>query len=109
MPDLKRAIRPMTEPTHAELAQYRAQIDRIDEELIDALARRFEIVHAVGRLKAQKGLAVVQPQRALAVMDRAAALGREKGLDPDFVKRLYQMMIDHAHSLEHDIATPENG
>lgn len=100
---------PMTKQVPGKLEEYRARIDRIDAELIDALARRFEVVHAVGQLKAREGLPVVQAQRAQAVMDRAAMMGQEKGLDPDFVRRLYQMMIDHAHTLEHDITDPENG
>lgn len=99
----------MTEQIPGELEEYRAQIDRIDEELIDALARRFAVVHAVGRLKAEKGLAVVQQRRAQAVIDRAAALGAGKGLDPEFVRGVYRLLIDHAHSLEHEITGPENG
>lgn len=93
----------MKEPIPGELEKYRADIDRIDAELVDILARRFEIVRAVGRLKAQTGLSVVQAQRAQAVIDRAADMAAEKRLDPDLVRHIYRLMIDHAHALEHDI------
>lgn len=86
-----------------DLEYYRTQIDEIDIELIDILARRFEIVRAVGALKSKTGLAVIQAERAEAVKNRAANMGQEKNLDPDFVRRLYTLMIDHAHDLEHDI------
>lgn len=86
-----------------ELEEYRKQIDSIDVEFIDILARRFDIVRAVGRLKSKTGLSVVQSERAEAVKKRAADMGREKGLDPAFVRSLYELMIDHAHELEHDI------
>lgn len=86
-----------------ELEGYRVAIDALDVELIDNLAKRFDIVHRVGELKRREGLSVVQAKRAEEVKDRAAALGEARGLDPQFVRSLYEMMIDHAHVLEHEI------
>jgi len=86
-----------------KLEGYRRQIDKLDVELVDVLARRFAVVRNVGALKAGTDISVVQPERAQAVIDRAAALAQEKGLDGDFVRKLYEAMIDHAHELEHDI------
>ncbi|MGH1397850.1 MAG: chorismate mutase [Alphaproteobacteria bacterium] len=90
-----------------KLEQYRKEIDALDIELVDVLARRLAVVRAVGALKAETGLSVVQPERAKAVVDRAAEMGVEKGLSPDFIRALYHMMIDHAHVVEHDIIDEE--
>jgi len=86
-----------------ELEEYRRQIDALDIELIDVLARRIDVVRAVGELKAGTDISVVQPARAQAVKNRAAEMGVQKGLDEAFVRTLYDLMIDHAHDLEHDI------
>ncbi len=86
--------------TNNPLEDYRRQIDALDQELIDVLARRFEVVKAVGHYKAGADVSVVQPARAQAVKNRAAEMAAEKGLDPDFIRELYEMMIDHAHALE---------
>lgn len=86
-----------------QLEEYRKQIDALDIELIDVLARRIDVVRKVGDLKAVTDIAVVQPTRAQAVKDRAAEMGVSKGLDETFVRKLYDLMIDHAHELEHDI------
>ena len=86
-----------------QLEEYRKQIDALDIELIDVLARRIDVVRKVGDLKAVTDIAVVQPTRAQAVKDRAAEMGVSKGLDEAFVRKLYDLMIDHAHELEHDI------
>ena len=86
-----------------QLEEYRKQIDALDIELIDVLARRIDVVRKVGDLKAVTDIAVVQPTRAQAVKDRAAEMGVAKGLDEAFVRKLYDLMIDHAHELEHDI------
>jgi len=87
-----------------QLEDYRKQIDALDIELIDVLSRRIDVVRKVGELKAGTDISVVQPARAQAVKNRAAEMGVSKGLDEAFVRRIYDLMIDHAHELEHDIA-----
>ena len=86
-----------------QLEEYRQQIDALDAELVNVLARRFAVVRAVGELKVTEGLSVVQSARAEEVKSRAVDRGVAKGLDPEFVRALYEMMIDHAHVLEHAI------
>ena len=82
------------------LEDYREQIDALDEQIIDLLAKRFDIVQAVGHLKTKENLSVVQPERAEEVKRRAADMAASKGLDPQFIWTLYEMMIDHAHVVE---------
>ncbi len=86
-----------------QLEEYRKQIDGLDIELIDVLARRIDVVRRVGELKASADINVIQPKRAEMVKDRAAKMGAEKGLDEGFVRAFYDLMIDHAHVLEHAI------
>lgn len=86
-----------------ELEKYREQINSLDRQLIDLFAKRFDIVRAVGKLKAEKGIAVVQSERAAAVTERAVQMGLEKNLDEDFIRGLYKSMIDLAHVMEHEI------
>lgn len=87
-----------------ELAGYRQQIDALDDQIVDLLARRFEIVRAVGQLKARIKIPVVQSARVDEVKDRVGDMAAAKNLDRDFVRHLYQIMIDHAHDLEDDFS-----
>lgn len=86
-----------------ELEKYREQINALDRQLIDLFAKRFDIVRAVGELKAEKGIKVVQSERVVEVTDRAVQMGLEKNLDEDFIRGLYKLMIDLAHDMEHEI------
>lgn len=86
-----------------KLEEYRAQIDALDRELIDILARRIRVIKAVGHLKAQENISVVQSARAEEVKRRNAQLAAEKGINPEFVRRFYDMLIDHAHEIENEI------
>lgn len=82
------------------LENYRDQIDVIDERLVKLLVERFEIVKAVGDLKAREGIAVVQAERAEAVKQRVVKLANEQGLDGRLLRAIYTLIIDHAHTIE---------
>ncbi len=85
------------------LKPLRAEIDHLDRELIALLAKRFDVVHRVGEIKKKYNLSPIQPKRMEQVLERVASLAEEHHIDPDFVKNLYHMMIDHAHALEFEI------
>lgn len=92
-----------------ELHEYRRQIDVLDNQIVALLAQRFEIVRAVGRLKARENIPVVQGARVEEVKDRVAEMASLQNLDPQMVRDIYQRMIDHAHDLEGTITHKETG
>jgi chorismate mutase-like protein len=87
----------------SELTKYREQIDALDVELIDVLKRRFDVIKAVGAFKAREGIEVVQSDRARFVIERAEKAAKDNGLNTDFVRKLYEKMIEIAHEMEHEI------
>jgi chorismate mutase len=93
----------MSDEIPEQLLCYRDEIDALDVKLLDLLAKRIEIVRAVGALKSREDLPVVQSARAEEVKDRAVALAVARGVDAGFIRAFYEMMIDHAHVLEHAI------
>lgn len=50
----------------------RAAIDALDDQMLDLLVRRIEIARQVGRLKAESGMPVWQPDRERALLERLA-------------------------------------
>jgi chorismate mutase len=86
-----------------ELEAYRKQIDELDIQLIDCISRRFEIVRAVGRLKAEHSMEIVQSKRAEQVVKKAMGMAKEKNVDPELIRNFYLAMIDVAHIIEHKI------
>jgi chorismate mutase len=77
-----------------ELLQFRERIDNIDEEILAALARRFEVTVRVGELKAQHGLESVDPVREQEKLQRLRALAEQKGLDGKLVHDLFQRVFN---------------
>ena len=84
----------MDEQFNDELRQLRAQIDVIDENLIYTLASRMKVSRAIGSLKKQNSVAIVQPGRWDAVLDKVGASAVNYGLDPEFVKRIFNLIHD---------------
>ncbi|MFP4314040.1 MAG: chorismate mutase [Alphaproteobacteria bacterium] len=85
------------------LSHYRKRIDEIDDQLLDLFAERFDIVRAVGKLKAENNIQIVQSARVEEVIERVTAMAEEKHIPPAFIKDLYTRMIDLAHIIENDI------
>jgi chorismate mutase len=77
-----------------ELLQLRERIDSIDEEILAALARRFEVTEHVGRLKAQHRLDSVDPVREQEKLERLRASAEQKGLDGALVHELFQRVFN---------------
>lgn len=85
------------------LKPYRAEIDKLDEQIVKLLIERFRVVRAVAELKARENIAVVQSARAEEVKSRAAAMAEAGGLDGTLLRNIYTLMIDHAHVVEGEI------
>ena len=82
------------------LAALRGEIDRVDGELVRALAKRFVLVAQIAEVKAIKGEPVVVPARIEAVLSRVAKLAEDADLDPQIARRLWRQIIDEACALE---------
>ncbi len=83
-----------------KLEPYRKKIDALDDQIIELLAKRMDIVREVGELKAREGITIVQTDRVKEVCDRCAALGEQKGINPDLMRKIYTAIIDEAHVME---------
>ena len=77
-----------------ERAELRRAIDAADEKLVHLLSERRKLGEALGALKAGGGQRVRDTERERAVLERAVTLASAEGLDPAFVERVFQLVID---------------
>ena len=85
------------------LAEFRASLDSIDEEIVTLLGRRFSICRDVARYKKQNGVPMMQPGRVSEVRRRCAEIAAKHEVDPDFTRALYDLIIREACQLEDEI------
>jgi chorismate mutase len=86
-----------------KLAGFRSELNAVDAEIVRLLGRRYGICRAVALYKREHGIPMMQPGRVAEVKERCAQMAREHGMDPEFARRLYGMIIDEACRLEDDI------
>ena len=87
-------MEPNRTPQQCEsLAQVRAQIDRIDERIVQLLAERGGYVLAAARFKSSAA-EVRAPQRVEQVVARVRGLAEAQGGLPDVVERVYRELIE---------------
>jgi chorismate mutase len=72
----------------------RVSIDHLDAEIIKLLGERGKLVHKVGELKPHVG-AVRVPERERQVVERAARLAEDNGLDAAFGRELYYFLLNY--------------
>ena len=82
------------------LDDLRAELEGIDAELVEVMARRFRVVLAIAGVKAAEGIPVVLPERIAGVQERVAAVAEQHGLDPALAQRIYRYIIEEAIDLE---------
>jgi isochorismate pyruvate lyase len=74
------------------MEEVRAEIDRIDRELVDRIGERFTYVDRAWQLKNSPAEARV-PWRIQQVIDKVKARATEKRLPPELVEALWRQMI----------------
>src|SRR4051812_44832727 len=79
--------------TGRDLDPQRQEIDRIDEALMGLLSERLRICLEIARNKRAEALPVIQPARAEDARDRAAQKAATFGLEPNFVRALWDRII----------------
>lgn len=72
--------------------QVRAEIDRIDDALVDLVAERFTYVDRAWQLKERPDEATV-PWRIRQVIDKVEVRAKERGLPPELAVALWRQMI----------------
>jgi chorismate mutase len=88
------------EAAMSDLTQFRADIDDIDDRIIDLLARRFAICRQVADYKLRHGIPVVLPERIEQVKTRCADRAGRQGVNPAFVLALYTLIIEETCETE---------
>ncbi len=85
------------------LDDVRAELDEVDQRIVDALAARERLVMEVARRKAKKGDGRVRDAvREEALLGRLAAEGQRVGLDGFYVTRIFREIIDHSVRLQQE-------
>ncbi|EKX98053.1 chorismate mutase [Aggregatibacter actinomycetemcomitans Y4] len=82
------------------LAELREQIDSLDHELLQLLAKRQQVVHKVGEVKQQHGLPIYAPQREAEMLQRKREAAEQMGLSPNLIEDVLRRIMRESYVSE---------
>jgi chorismate mutase len=100
MKDLK--IRKESTPEVAyndQLTNLRAQIDVMDNQLLETLGKRMKVAESIGTLKKQENVAVLQSKRWNEILGKMVLEGEQHNLSEEFILKLFKAV--HQESINH--------
>ena len=83
----------------AELQKLRAQIDVADNQLLENLGKRMLVAEAIGQLKKEKNVAVLQSKRWNEILGKMVLEGEQHNLSEEFILKLFKAI--HQESINH--------
>ena len=98
--DLKIRNESTTEADYtSELQKLRAQIDVADNQLLETLGKRMKVAEAIGALKKEKNVAVLQSKRWNEILGKMVLEGEQHSLSEEFILKLFKAI--HQESINH--------
>ena len=76
--------------------ELRKQIDELDNQLMDLLAKRMRVCREIGQYKKEHNMTVLQPARYGEILDKRGAQGSLCGLGTDFVKKVFESVHEES-------------
>lgn len=85
----------MKHPEECEgMLDIRAEIDRLDHQIIELLGQRFAYVKAASKFKTSKA-SVKAPERLKAMLKQRRVWAEEAGLNADVIENIYQDLVKY--------------
>lgn len=82
------------------LQKWRQEIDLIDSEIINLLAKRMNIVKRIWKYKKEKWINILQEGRWNDVLKSRKKIATELGLKEEFIEDIWNRIHDYALNIE---------
>lgn len=79
----------------------RKQIDELDNQLMELLAKRMRVCREIGQYKKEHNMTVLQTSRYNEILDKRGAQGSLCDMDPEFIKTIFEAV--HEESVRQQI------
>ena len=76
------------------LDELRKEIEDIDQEIVELIARRTYVADTIAQVKEQQGLPTTDESQEEAVMDRASENADQFDVDRNLVKAIFRLLIE---------------
>ncbi|MDO9156768.1 MAG: chorismate mutase [Sediminibacterium sp.] len=88
-----------SEELHIQMDKMRAQINQLDDELLQLLGQRMKVADKIGQYKKDNNITILQTNRWNAILERAFIKGGQLGLSQEFITKYFDAV--HMESINH--------
>ena len=81
------------------IGELRAEIDKLDDQIIDIFDQRMQIADQIGEYKKSHNVAILQSKRWDSILNKRLEMGLQKGLSNEFITRVFRAI--HQESINH--------
>ena len=81
-------------PDEMTLDELREEIEDIDREIVELIARRTYVADTVARVKAERDLPTTDESQEERVMERAGVNAEQFDVDANLVKAIFRLLIE---------------
>ncbi|MFO7867757.1 MAG: bifunctional 3-deoxy-7-phosphoheptulonate synthase/chorismate mutase type II [Bacteroidales bacterium] len=85
------------------LEELRSQIDLIDDEILESIQKRMNIVKEIGKHKKSNNIRVLQTDRWEHIIETAKQKGSSKGLSDEFIEKLFKAVHQESINIQTEI------
>lgn len=78
------------------IVELRKQIDELDNQLMELLAKRMRICREIGQYKKEHNMTVLQTARYNEILDKRGAQGALCGMDAEFVQNVFEQVHEES-------------
>lgn len=90
-----------------QLQRLRTEIDKLDAEFIQVLARRMQLIHEIGIYKKDHDITVFQLKRWTEILQQRLRAGTEQGMEKTFLSELLKLIHKESLRIQTDIMDQE--
>lgn len=83
-----------------QLEEWRKEIDKLDQELIELLEKRFELSKKIGEFKHTNKLPIIDEKRYQELLDNVTSYGKTHRIDTEFIKIIFSIIHDQSIKLQ---------
>lgn len=99
-------VRKQSTPSDAtadELSRLRELIDKTDEELIDVIRKRTNVIEQIGHFKKDHKVTIFQLERWQEILRTRAGYARKLGLSPNHIEKICQLLHEESIRIQNEI------
>ncbi|MDP6293486.1 MAG: chorismate mutase [Candidatus Woesearchaeota archaeon] len=95
-------LRPYAVRTEMDLQEARTALDKLDTEILQTLAKRYELAKPIAEYKTEHGLPTEDKEREFAMIKKRAEQFKELGFDdPQFIQKLFELILEKSKQEQH--------